>query len=195
MTYIEPDPRIVQKIALEALRVATAQRRDVAVGAAIYDRFDRPMLSQDSFRAWHDAACAEYDRLAAALPKLDERQDKPCPCGCPVVEDMCSCPTPCPCEPDCGFCMVPNPMRQPDPAHVAREQQAEHDDDVQALSETIVRLKAWLAGRQANVHSEISTTSVIAEPRDRSTAAWAIAESDVAAVVAALEARTTTAGE
>lgn len=133
MTYIEPDPRIVQKIALEALRVATAQRRDVAVGAAIYDRFDRPMLSQDSFRAWHDAACAEYDRLAAALPKLDERQDKPCPCGCPVVADMCSCPTPCPCEPDCGFCMVPNPLRQPDPAHVAREQQAEHDDDVRAV--------------------------------------------------------------
>jgi len=67
----------------------------------------------------------------------------------------------------------------------------EQDDrDVNgAVAEVLVRLKAWLTGRQANIHSEISTTNVIAEPRDRSTAAWAIAESDVRAVVAALDAK------
>lgn len=37
-----------------------------------------------------------------------------CPCGCPVVEGMCSCPEPCPCEPDCGYCLVPNPLREPE---------------------------------------------------------------------------------
>lgn len=69
-------------------------------------------------------------------------------------------------------------------------EQPQNDGNVRAVADAVVRLKAWLAGRQANVHSEISTTNVIAEPRDRSTASWAIAESDVAAVVAALEART-----
>lgn len=63
------------------------------------------------------------------------------------------------------------------------------DGNVRAVAEVLVRLKAWLTGRRANVHPKISTTSVIAEPRDRSTAAWAIAESDVRAAVAALEAR------
>lgn len=72
MSNIEPDPKVVQEIALEALRVAIAQRRDVAVGAAIYDRFDRPMLSRDSFRAWHDATCAEYDRLAAVVARQEK---------------------------------------------------------------------------------------------------------------------------
>ena len=65
----------------------------------------------------------------------------------------------------------------------------ERDGDARAVAEVLVRLKAWLTGRQANIHSEISTTNVIAEPRDRSTAAWAIAESDVRAVVAALDAK------
>lgn len=72
MSHIEPDPKIAQEMALEALRVAIAQRRDVAVGAAIYDRYDRPMLSQDSFRAWHDATCAEYDRLAAVVARQEK---------------------------------------------------------------------------------------------------------------------------
>lgn len=70
----------------------------------------------------------------------------------------------------------------------------EQQDDA-ALAETLVRLKAWLTGRQVNVHSEVSSTNVIAEPRERSTAAWAIAESDVAAVVAVLEARIAKVGE
>ena len=137
MSNIEPDPKVVQEIALEALRVAIAQRRDVAVGAAIYDRFDRPMLSQDSFRAWHDAACVEYDRLAAALPIADEQQGKPCPCGCPVVDDMCSCPTPCPCEPDCGFCMVPNPLRNAtldEWIEAAHRRRPGFDDDTRAVA-------------------------------------------------------------
>lgn len=69
-----------------------------------------------------------------------------------------------------------------------KRMQDERDGDVRAVAEPLVRLKAWLTGRQANVHSEISTTNVIAEPHDRSTAAWAIAESDVRAVIAALEA-------
>lgn len=69
---------------------------------------------------------------------------------------------------------------------------AEQDAD---LAEVVVRLQRWLAGRQGKVHSKISTTNVIAEPRDRSTAAWAIAELDVAAVVAVLEARIAKAGE
>lgn len=29
-----------------------------------------------------------------------------CPCGCPVVEDMCCCDEPCPCSP-CGYCDAP----------------------------------------------------------------------------------------
>ena len=29
-----------------------------------------------------------------------------CPCGCPVVEDMCCCTEPCPCSP-CGYCDAP----------------------------------------------------------------------------------------
>lgn len=69
---------------------------------------------------------------------------------------------------------------------------AEQDDRAAAgrpAAEAIVRLKAWLTGRQANAHSKVSSTNVIAEPRDRSTAAWAIAESDVRAVVAAFEAK------
>lgn len=69
------------------------------------------------------------------------------------------------------------------------DEQPQDDADMRALAETAVRLKRWLAGRQGKVHSVVSSTSVIAEPRDRSTAAWAIAESDVAAVVTALEAR------
>lgn len=73
MTHIEPDPKVVSEIALEALRVAIAQRRNVSVGTAIYDRYDMPMLSQEAFRAWHYAVGAEYDRLAAALPKPGEQ--------------------------------------------------------------------------------------------------------------------------
>lgn len=74
-------------------------------------------------------------------------------------------------------------------------EQPQDDGDVRAVADAVVRLKAWLTGRQANVHSEISTTNVIAEPRDRSTAAWAIAESDVRSVVVALEARDAKTGE
>lgn len=50
--------------------------------------------------------------------------------------------------------------------------------DERAVAEAVARLKRWLNGRQDKVHSVVSTTNVIAEPRDRSTAAWAIAESD-----------------
>lgn len=67
---IETNLRIVREIAETALRTAIAQRRDVSVGIAIYDRDDTP-LSQDAFRALHGAVVAEYDRLAAA-----SRQDK-----------------------------------------------------------------------------------------------------------------------
>lgn len=41
-----------------------------------------------------------------------EHDGSGCPCGCPVVEGMCSCPEPCPCEPNCAYCLVPNPMRE-----------------------------------------------------------------------------------
>jgi hypothetical protein len=50
-----------------------------------------------------------------AAPQQPAR-DAPCVCGCGRPDDdtgMCHCPTPCPCEPDCGFCLVPNPMRKP----------------------------------------------------------------------------------
>lgn len=39
------------------------------------------------------------------LPHDDEQPE--CPCGCPVVGDMCSCGQRCPCGPDCGFCDPP----------------------------------------------------------------------------------------
>lgn len=46
-----------------------------------------------------------------------------------------------------------------------------------------IRLNAWLTGRRANVHPEISTTQVRAVPLDRASAAYTIAESDVAAAL------------
>lgn len=69
--YIEPDPRIAREMALEAIRVAIAVRRTVCVRAAIYDRYDGPMLSEAAFQAWQDTVGAEYDRLAAAVARQD----------------------------------------------------------------------------------------------------------------------------
>lgn len=53
--------------------------------------------------------------------------------------------------------------------------------DVRAAVE---RLQAWLTGRQASVHPEISTTLVRDEPYDRSSSSYTIAESDVRTVLA-----------
>lgn len=72
MAYIETDPKIVHELAGTALRAAIAQRRDVSVGIAIYDRDDSP-LSQDAFRALHDAVTTEYNRMAAALLLATDR--------------------------------------------------------------------------------------------------------------------------
>lgn len=45
-----------------------------------------------------------------------------CPCGCPVVDDMCSCPTPCPCERGCRFCSTaPVPERKQSMTAEARD--------------------------------------------------------------------------
>jgi hypothetical protein len=56
--------------------------------------------------------------------------------------------------------------------------------DPQAAAEAAIRLEAWLVGRQANVHPEISTTLVRAEPYDRSSSSYTLAESDLRAVLA-----------
>jgi len=53
-----------------------------------------------------------------------------------------------------------------------------------AASEAVIRLERWLSARQANVYEGISSTCVTAEPRDRTTAAYTIAESDLRAVLA-----------
>ena len=53
-----------------------------------------------------------------------------------------------------------------------------------AASEAVIRLERWLSARQANVYEGISSTCVIAEPRDRTTAAYTIAESDLRTVLA-----------
>lgn len=53
-------------------------------------------------------------RLKTEAPQQPAPDGGGCPCGCPVVEGMCSCPEPCPCEPDCAYCLVPNPLREPE---------------------------------------------------------------------------------
>ena len=59
--------------------------------------------------------------------------------------------------------------------------------DRAAVEAAVIRLNAWLTGRRANVNPEISTTLVRAEPRDRSTAAYTIAEADLRTVLTELE--------
>lgn len=48
----------------------------------------------------------------------------------------------------------------------------------------VTRLELWLAGRQANVHAEVSTTNVRAEPYDRTSSSYTLAESDLRALLA-----------
>lgn len=80
MTHIEPDPKVVYSIAQTAMRRGLRQCRDVAVSAAVYDS-SVVGLSEDVFNAYRDAVTAEYDRLAAALPKPGERPRIVCLCG------------------------------------------------------------------------------------------------------------------
>lgn len=80
-------------------------------------------------------------------------------------------------------------------APASAQDERDGDGDVRAVAEAVDRLKRWLVGRQANVNPEISTTLVRAEPYDRSSASYTIVESDVRAVVAALDARDAKAGD
>jgi hypothetical protein len=65
--------------------------------------------------------CPERDCYCGPCRMCGENPQQPargtaCACGCGRPDDdtnMCHCPTPCPCEPDCAFCLVPNPMREP----------------------------------------------------------------------------------
>lgn len=50
-------------------------------------------------------------------------------------------------------------------------------------SDYVTRLELWLAGRQANAHAEISTTNVRAEPYDRTSSSYTLAESDLRALL------------
>lgn len=111
----EDDPRLRAadlRAALDELKQLRAEREADDSGAVWLAERNEELRNAVTVAAelagmgrisWHGAA-----------PQQPERGGSGCPCGCPVVEGMCSCPEPCLCEPDCAYCLVPNPMREPE---------------------------------------------------------------------------------
>lgn len=67
----EIDQQEVRRLAATALRTAVQQRRDVAIGMAIYDRNELLPSTQGGFTTLHQAVGTEYDRLANTVARQE----------------------------------------------------------------------------------------------------------------------------
>lgn len=200
MPDIEIDPRVVREVAEAAFRSADGGSPAERVEAALIAFGVAGPVVGEMFDAYSAAVGAEYERLVtrkvarAAMELAATRQDD---LDVAIrrlggLGDMPEEPT-AKAEYRKAYGALYSAAKSDMKAAAVTVSWPDEQDA--GLAEAVLRLKRWLIGRQAHVHSEISSTNVIAEPRDRSTASWAIAESDMAAVVVALEARIARAGE
>ena len=167
------DPKTVREIAEDAIRegARTASIEDVLTGHPVVDHDD----PESDYDAWFDAIAAQVPKATVTVSWPDEPQPAEATggevkCGRECSEMHTYVP---------GECEAAVTAEGP-------QEEATGGEQVQdgAASEAVIRLERWLSARQANVYEGISSTCVTAEPRDRTTAAYTIAESDLRAVLA-----------
>lgn len=126
-----PDPQLVQELATELMLDAARDIDYMGIGERYFDDERCAGLDEDQQTALQDAISEFISEATVVVTAPGEQlQDKPYPCGCPTVGDICDCgPDPCGCSPDpgCAFCDSPNDPPRPQDERDARIAELERE--------------------------------------------------------------------